>query len=619
MASSKRRENKKLHQRRRRVKPAPSAQRSREVLLSLLRPPAREPSVLDQIGTFISEPELGLPETDAAGLRVYARELPFEPAMFYLAKLNLSIEPTLPAVERQWSLAQQFYVGRTELLKTYSNILRQAPRRAIFSPQAIAMLMRVLIEEATDEPLRDLTATEIEVMRTAVLGAHSVLETALDATPVADRDTALAYELQGATYFLREPPLEAMTRQREFLRLAAEDPRLHGSDNRVDVLAWLAATGLSADEQFAVGFGLSALTNAFDDTPVPRVTADIVDDLLTKLKLGQADRTLPALSADRATFRARFTALGGGDAAYAWETRPFKSTPLLRLDDGDVLLLGSSWLLSWLGEGFHYRLMTRAQEEGRDELLRYTRFAGEITERYALNLTEAAAPPHVRVLGDQPYRLNGDQRTSDVAMVWGSDLILFEVHARRVPTTAAVAGTALAATTEVSKLIVKKVDQLGRCVGHLLSGAAKLPDVDIGSVERVWPVVVTIGHVLQSPHLWDYIHASKSATKTASFADSRVEALQVLDIGDFERQMGLVSAGHELPRMLARKVGGPYRERDLSVWLREDPEAPSDQPRVPALEARWQEMSDRVIHGADMSLGSPSEQDAGSPLPNREG
>src|SRR5207237_642446 len=116
------------------------------------------------------------------------------------------------------------------------------------------------------------------------------------------------------------PPLEEMTRQRKLLRLGSVDDRLAGSTNRVDILGWLAATGVSADEQFAIGFGLAAMIQAFgDDAIKPRVLASHVDDLLVKLKLDHASRDLAVLSSTREQFRGRFTELGGGDAAFAWE------------------------------------------------------------------------------------------------------------------------------------------------------------------------------------------------------------------------------------------------------------------------------------------------------------
>jgi hypothetical protein len=593
MASSKRRKNKKLHQRRRKARQSSTGRPAGRATLSV--PLVAEPSESDYILVFIAEPELGLPETTLAQLQTLAAELPFEAAMLNVALLQARIEPVLNNPAGHWQVAQAFYADRPERLERYQRILRVRPKRIIFSTQALTLLMRLLIDSAADEPSRDLTPTERIQLQNAVLGAHSAMETALEALPLPRRDNRLAYELQAATFFRRPLLLEEMARHRELLRLATIDERLIGSGNRVPVDAWLAASGMTAEEQWAVGFGLSAITNAFGDSIHPRALAEHVDDLLVKLGLAATARALPAISSSRAEFRASFSVLGGGSESLGWELRPFKATPFLRLISGDLLLLAPPWLLSWLGEGFHYRAMTHAQRsEGAEISGKYTRFAGEVVERYALDLVEAAAPTSVRVMGEQTYGKGGGRRTSDVAIVCGSDLILFEVHARRVAATAAVTGTVADATLEVSRLLVEKIDQIGLCVQALLSGEAVLPDVDMAEIERIWPIVVSVGHVRQSRDLWDYLRATMNPTKTASLAQPRVQPLQVMDIEAYEKLMGFLEAGENLPELLTRKSEGPFRERDLPVWLHGDPTAPSEHVRLSVLQARWSEMGAEV-------------------------
>jgi hypothetical protein len=105
----------------------------------------------------------------------------------------------------------------------------------------------------------------------------------------------------------------------------------------------------------------------------------------------------------------------------------------------------------------------------------------------------------------------------------------------------------------------------------------------------------SVGHVMQTRNLWEYLHAKMDKTKAAPLADSRVQPLQVLDISDYENLLGLVQAGESLPGLLAHKSNGLYRERDFAAWLH-SPGAPSDKPRLSVLEARWEEMTDRLVH-----------------------
>jgi hypothetical protein len=549
---------------------------------------------MDQMGVFIGEAELGRAETSLRDLRRMVGRLPFESPMLYVAVLAARLGPRLNDPAGQWELAEQFYASRGDLLAAYGEVLRANPDRVIFSPQPLMLLMRLMMEHARHEPMRDLTEAEIRLVQDSVLGAHSAMEVTLDAMGLPSRDSVLAYELQAATFFRRPQYLEEMARHQEFLRLATEDKRLLDSANRVPVAEWLADYGVTADEQWAMGFGLSAITQAFGDSVTPRALAAHVDDLLTKLGQSETSRNLPVLAASRAEFNAAFSALGGGDETLPWEVRPFKSTPFLRLTNGDLLLLSPDWLLSWLGEGFHYRALRQAQREGNAISATYTRFAGEVVELYALDLARSAVTSPDAVFAEQRYGRNDSERTSDVAVVSGStDLVLFEIHARRVAATAAVTGSAADATMEVSRLLVEKVDQLGPSIGALLNEQATLPGIDIKHIKRIWPVVVSVGHVMQTRNLWDYVRESMDDRKAASLADPRVQALQLMDISDYEKLMGLVEAGENLPKILGHKVSGPYRERDFAAWLH-SPGAPSDKPRLSVLERRWEEMAERV-------------------------
>lgn len=531
--SKKRRENKKLHQRRRKARRRTDVQpRCGQPVRRVLRvrPP---PSEFDQMSVFIDEPALGLSATTLGGLRELVRTLPFESAMLNLVLLNLRAERVLNDPVGQWSLASWFYASWPDLLARYEQVRRRSAARPIFSPQPIAMLMRVLIDEAREQPLGELTESEFHTLQRAVLGAHSAIESPLEAMPAPSREAIVAYELQASAFFNRPPLLEEMARGHEFLRLMRGD-ELRDSKNHVPVDEWLAASGLTPEEQWVQGFGLSAVTNAFVADPVkPRVQAGHLDELLTKLGLGRTPREVAVISASRTELQTSFKALGGGEAALSWEFRPFKSTPFLRLANGDLLLLGMPWLLSWLGEGFHYRALTHARHvQGEAKLLRYTRFMGEVVEQYALDLAHAAMDSRATVLGEQRYGRGGGNRTSDVAVVWGRDLILFEVHARRVAATALATGEVTEALSEVSKLLVVKIDQVAGCIDGLLDGTAKLPGVDFGAIERIWPVVVSVGHLMQTQPVWKYVLESVKAETTSTLAAARVQPLQLFDISD---------------------------------------------------------------------------------------
>jgi hypothetical protein len=593
--SKKRNEHKKLHQRRRKARAQSDTQPQREK-------PARSafrlrapPSEYDQMSVFIDERALGLKETTLADLRALVRKLPFESAMLSLALVNLRAERVLNDAAGQWELARWFYEGRPDLLARYEQVRQRSPDRPIFSPQPIAMLMRLLIDEAREQPFAPITPGDFHTLQRAVLGAHSALESPLEAMPKPTDEAKVAFEMQASAFFNRPPWLEEMTRSDEFLELMRSE-ELRDSKHYVPADDWLSASGLTADQQWVLGFGFAATTKAFDNAPVtPRVQAKHVEELLTRLGLSSVSQQVPIISATRAELQAGFEALGGGDAAMSWEFRPFKTTPFLRFANGDLVLLGMPWLLSWLGEGFHFRALTHAQKsEGSKVSGRYNTFMGEVVERYALDLAHAAVDDRARVLGEQPYGKGGGKRTTDVAVVWGRDLILFEVHARRVKADVLAIGEVTEALEEVSKLLVVKIDQVASRIEELFAGEATLPDMELDSIERIWPVVVSVGHLIQTQHVWNYLRASVKAETTGTLTKTRVQPLQVLDITDYERLLGIIEAGASLPAMLARKTKGPFAERDLAAWLSGDSSAPSADSRLSLLEKRWEAMGAKL-------------------------
>jgi hypothetical protein len=394
--------------------------------------------------------------------------------------------------------------------------------------------------------------------------------------------------------------MEEMARARELYRLATEDRALLASREFEPVKDWIERSGLTAKEQWLLGFGLGAVANAWDETRHPHVPSPLVADLLNRAGLAnRAEAALSEISADRAGLQAAFSDLAAHGKRFMWELRPFNTSPFLRLaDDAGLVLLGRPWILSWLGEGFHYRAMRVAQAEdadkteGRtDHVQRYTAFAGEVFEQYCLRLAEGAVPSPAVVMGEQPYGPGGGKRTSDVAVVIGDDLVLIEVNARRVGAEPLLTGDPLDASDELTKLLVKKINQLGVAVGAVVGGQAPLPSIDIGDVRRIFPVVVAAGRLWRTSTLWAYLEQARDAEKCKSFDDPRVQPLQIFDAGEYEHLVALTHAGSNLADLLARKTAGPYRHRDLAVWLNEDRHAPNPEVRLPAIKATYDAMS----------------------------
>ena len=83
-----------------------------------------------------------------------------------------------------------------------------------------------------------------------------------------------------------------------------------------------------------------------------------------------------------------------------------------------------------------------------------------------------------------------------------------------------------------------------------------------------------------------------------------------MDIADYEKLMGFIEAGENLPDLFARRLSSPYRERELAVWLAHDPNAPSADTRASVLKTRWSEMGQEVTRA--IALASDTTSDTGS-------
>lgn len=612
--SSKRNRNKKAWARKRRArKPNVGARRdeSRPTRIAS-RPPVPipdEPTELDQIGVLIVEEQLGLKTTDMAGLRAMAARLPFEPCMSLLANLAGKVEQAIDQPAKQLAIAEGFF-GRSDLVERYGAVIDDDPKAHIFGPQSLYTLMRLIVDEAYDAPItQELTTAEKLALMEAVVASNSVTERGTDSGVGLSGDDLLAYELQIGHYYSRPPWMEEMARARTLYRLATEDEELLESPDCVPVKDWICRTGITAEEEWAFGFGLSSTANAWDGEKHPHVPTGVVSELLERAGLGaRTEAALGAIAADRSAFQTAFAELNASGRRFIWELRPFKTWPFLRLQgNAGLLLLGRPWMLSWLSEGFHYRVMRVAQAEdaakdGRaDHVQRYTAYAGQVFEAYCLGQARSGVPKPALVMGEQKYGKGGGRKTSDVAILIGDDLVLFEVNARRVGAEPLLTGDPLDASEELAKLLVKKINQLGVSIGSLVDGSASLPGVDISSVKRIIPVVVSAGRLWQTSNLWAYLDRARDPDKCEPFDDRRVASLQALDANEYERLLALAWNGANLADLLARKGSGPYRHRDLAVWLQEDKPVSDHHVRLPTIEESWQSM----VHELEPLYGTP--------------
>jgi len=556
------------------------------------------PLSADQLAAALNEEELGLEPATIEQLIGTVERLPFEHSFLLLARLAAALWHVREDAQAQLQLVAGF--DMPVLLENAAELVARHEARGsklvVFAEQYITTLQRLLIDNA--RPL-DLAYDPTEWDLRSTVSAYFSTATIVSAADAdlregeVDATRWLVYWLKNGLYNARPVMVNEFTRAREMFAVIA--PAMIDHPEFCSIDEWfLHDYGLTAAEQYSAGFAVYSLSGALQEnvgvgdrslTAPPQWRGDLE---------GKATEANDLLSAPRAWYREQFAKLGDDLDTLAWERRPFLRRPFLRLGNGQWLLVAPRAIESWLGEGFLHRAMEAA--ERREESLRLRGFLGAVFERYCLNLTRSVyvgerPPGGGRVYGEQEYDRGGGQLTSDVAIDLGPDVVMIEVVARRLTQEMQVFGDREVLERNLAPMLFNKMAQLGRVATDLFAGAATLPDVDIAHVERLWPVLVTAGDLMQTEILWDRI----DDRMPDALRGGRVQPLTVLDIGDFELLLGLVAEGESLPSILARKAAGPYRRLELSRLvvdeLRIDPPLTM---RPPVMNERWEALGQEM-------------------------
>ena len=559
-----------------------------------LRPPAQAVAILDQLPSSAdqvfarpNERELDLEPSTLEYLAGEAAGIPFEPAMLAIARLAAANWHIPLDREAQLALADDFFDGASivERLRLWVN---REDGRVVFSEQQFFVVQRLLIEYAYDGVIADgMSEDEFTRLKQLIVGAATIVDAShFDLEQAAAvGDEMLAYVIQNGAYHSRRNMLNAFARANS---LFLEYARARVADGGLPLDEWVAEDfTLSLDEQFAAGHALQVVARANDDHAEPGQRSLVEPDALrTTAFRDRMNDVCGVLAASRGWYREAFA---GAESltSIAWETPPFMQRPFLELSSGQLALISPRSIITWLSDGFYYRLLEAAQRRNRPERkmsLAYTEFVGELLEEWALAVVRSAYPGERlpgggRVFGEQPYGNN--LLTPDVAIDLGTDLVLIEVRSGYLNRRLRVSGDVDDFNRDLDRVVLRKVRQLGDRIGDLLSGRAVMPDVDIALVERVWPILVT-ADITQTEPLHDLIEAALPEI----YGDWRVQSLLVCDPEDLELLIGMVEGGSSLTDILNRRQNGRFARLELKRWVLEDPASPGEQRPSYALE-RW--------------------------------
>ena len=574
-----------------------------------LRPPAHPVAVVDslpmsadQLAGALNEAELGMQPSTLEQLVSLVATLPFERCFLLAARLQATLAGVREDAAAQVEIVRSWGVpGVADAIAAVVQRHEAEGRRlVIFAEQYLTVLQRLLVEHGAPLDM-DYEPTDEDLTRAirSIFAAATVTSSADADLQLGDPDAErwLVYLLKNGLYNARPLLVNEITRGRELFAVLA--PTLE-HDDFCPFDDWFREDyGLTAREQHTAGEALAALSHAFnDDVDVGQRSLIPRPQWRGELD-GKDDEIEALLTAPRESLAEAFTALGNNLDSIAWERRPFLRRPFIRYANEQWLLIAPRMIASWLGEGLLHRALESAAR--RHLSLQASRFIGGLFERYCLDLARHAYP------GDRPIgsgRVHGEQAygpprrrqmTSDIAIDLGVDVVLIEVVSARLTAEMQVFGNGELLEKNLERMLFKKLRQLARVTTDILRGEAQIPDVQPERVERVWPVLVTAGELMQTELLWDQI----DERMPAELRDARVAPLSVFDIGDYELLLALVADGRSLTDILRRKAEGLYRRLEIARFavdeLRAEPTI-----RLPVIEERFREQWRETLATLDL-------------------
>lgn len=574
------------------------------------------PHSTDQVLVHPTEAELGLVPYDLDFLVELASGIPFEPAMLAISRLAAALWHIHKDGSAQVGLARSFFDDDAPIIARLEAFVRSGTNRVIFSEQQFFVAQRLLVEHAADGALSDgLTFEQTTRLKRLIVGAGMIVDPQEDQFTDAAPEVILAYLIQNGAYHVRHNNMNTFARA---WTLFVERARADTDPDRLPLDEWVAEDyALSLEEQIAAGQALQAVSGVLDKERPATERSLIAPDVLSTTTLrDRMDDVRSVLAAQRDWYRNAF-AVDQSPGSVAWEATPFMQRPFLEMSGGQLVLLSPRAIASWLGEGFYYRLLDSAQSRNPSATDRgvsqdYTSYIGKLYEGWALELVRSVYPGERpigggRVYGEQVYGNN--QRTSDIFIDLGPDLVIIEVRSGYLTRNMRVTGDIEAFRQDIERVLLDKVRRQGRAIAAILEGRARIPDVELSTVRRVWPILVT-ANVTQSEVLFDLVESSLPP----AFGDARVQTLVILDPEDFEYLLGMVEGGASLPSILAARQEGPFRKLEFARWANDSPGSPGRDSRPSFAIERWRRVTTAITDLLQIEPASNEQPGEAGPL-----
>lgn len=456
-------------------------------------------------------------------------------------------------------------VTRSRLAAALQDSVGEPPKR-LMTRQAILTAMRrvLLFDENLPALSPELPATVLAILLIHAIASTLSADVPTSGEPFGGLPAHLSVELtQNELFHQSDDIFVRIDRQTQLwrevgTRLERISPRLPPADMLRE------AAGIELEDILALGLALYAQRMSWKLGQAIWWVADFNSDLPPET----IERFLGLVSVTRAELRQSLES-----AVSRWDFMPFCEHPVLR--DGDrILILDEKLLADRILSGLYWIVHEHERRlYGKIGWRRWTHAYGEMIELLVEDHLRSMALPALNLSG-RTYYDEADfakvyhGKVCDVALDFGSETCLIEIVSGQLTRATRFEGSVEGLKADTEKLVFKKACQLDESSKSFLQDPSALrrylSPAGLPS-PTVFPVIVAGEGYPINPATLNYI--TTQARDRGLLADSRIQPLFVIDIGELEMLWALAERGNSLPTLLDAWHKSAIRSMPLRNFL----------------------------------------------------
>jgi hypothetical protein len=524
---------------------------------------------------------MGIQPLDLDGVQARLEGLPIVAALAALSDLQSRLWSIGMAVDKHLELAAFIFGRDSGLLRRLRRFTQSGEGgRVVFCEQAFLLLQWMMLAYSSESDDAEMDAEKIGWLQQCLLSAPTYLGLEVRAKKdVASSERWLPHLTQNLAFNAHPVIGNAMARTWKIFGHLYRSSAIP-DDARLD--DWFRNDyGLDLEQQLTLSFAVHAHLNAGEDDEDRYATVlkrSTLEDIYDRMGLEEPERVKAdeLLSASRDWFRSHLD--GKTLSQLSWDQVPFMQKPFIRVNEETYLLQSPRALQSWMVDGPYYRGLDSARRRGPAAVSAYTRYVGELTERYVVEIVKSIHPeprlPSIgKVYGDKQYG-NG-AHSSDVTITYPSEVVLMEVASHRLTLEAKRDGDPEAIRRDLTEMLGRRPPQLKRCIdaikplGQSAAPTLSFERLDPRKIARFWPLVVTSAPLRWTGALEEFLGANSSLGR------SDVELVEVIAIEDLELLLAISEeTGLGFSNLLARKSSAVGPHGDIRWWVQRDRSLP---------------------------------------------